>query len=146
MTITFRDFPAGSDDYSKALALREEILRKPLGLQWTQAELSKESECFHLGGFDGTRLVAVLLLQPLDDRVVKMRQVAVSGDLQQRGVGSKLIAYAEEFAHQHGYREITAHARATALEFYLRAGYSASGDEFLELTIPHRVVTKTLTT
>ena len=37
-----------------------------------------------------------------------------------------------------------AHARASAAEFYRRLGYSVSGDEFIEVTIPHRLVKKAL--
>ena len=35
-------------------------------------------------------------------------------------------------------------ARAIVLGFYLRLGYTASGEEFMETTIPHRLVTKAL--
>ncbi len=73
-----------------------------------------------------------------------MRQVAVSTALQGGSIGRQLIAFAEEFARQKGYGIMMAHARSTALGFYLRLGYTASGDEFMETTIPHRLVTKTL--
>ena len=36
------------------------------------------------------------------------------------------------------------YARATALDFYRRLGYAVSGEEFIEVTIPHRLVTKAL--
>ena len=128
----------------EAVRLREDILRKPIGLTITEEELTHDADCFHLGGFDDTQLKSVLLLQPLDERNVKMRQVAVLAALQRTGVGSQLIAFAEDFARQYGYRTMMAHARGTALGFYLRLGYTASGEEFMETTIPHRLVTKAL--
>ena len=142
--MTFRPFEPGTTEYEEALRLRETILRAPLGLALTKAELAQDPDCFHLGGFDGTRLIAVLLLLPLDGRTIKMRQVAVSRDSQRGGIGSQLIAFAEEYARQKGYRTMVAHARATALDFYRRIGYTASGEEFIEVTVPHRLVTKTL--
>ena len=144
MATTFRSFDVGTDDYRDALRLREIILRQPLGLTITAQDLAHEADCFHLGGFAGARLVAVLLLQPLDPRTVKMRQVAVAQGVQRSGVGAQLVAFAEQFARQKGYATLIAHARSTALGFYLRLGYAAEGDEFLETTIPHRLVTKAL--
>ncbi len=88
--------------------------------------------------------MAVLLLQPVDEQTLQMRQVAVRPASQGTGIGSQLIAFAEEFALQHGYRLMMAHARGTALGFYLWMGYTAEGEEFMEQTIPHRLVTKTL--
>ncbi len=144
MTTTFRSFAVGTAAYEEALRLREEILRKPLGLAITVQELTRDAGCFHLGGFEDERLVAVLLLQPLDASTVQMRQVAVSHNRQRSGVGTQLIAFAEQYARQKGYVTMVAHARATALGFYLHLGYTAVGEEFMETTIPHRLVTKTL--
>ncbi len=73
-----------------------------------------------------------------------MRQVAVSNVLQREGIGRQLITFAEDFARHKGYGNMIAHAWATTLGFYLRLGYTASGDEFMETTIPHRLVTKAL--
>ncbi len=142
--MTFRQFQLGTAAYKDALKLREDILRKPLGLALTDADLARDVGCFHLGGFDGTQLVAVLLLQPVDEYTVQMRQVAVSSTLQGGGIGRQLITFAEEFARHEGYGTMIAHARGTALRFYLRLGYTVSGDEFMETTIPHRLVTKAL--
>lgn len=142
--MTFRPFDVGTNEYVDALRLREDILRKPLGLALTKADLAHDVNLLHLGGFEGTQLLAVLLLQPVDERTVKMRQVAVSHRVQRSGVGSQLIAFAEAFARQEGFVTMIAHARVTALGFYLRLGYTASGEEFMETTIPHRLVTKVL--
>jgi GNAT superfamily N-acetyltransferase len=142
--MTTKQIEVGSTEYQEALRLRADVLRTPLGLSLTPDELVRDERCFHLGGFDGSRLGAVLLLQPLDEHTVQMRQVAVWPDQQGCGIGTQLIAFAEAFASEHGYRTIIAHARGTAVGFYLRLGYTAAGDEFLEQTIPHRLVTKNL--
>ncbi len=144
LSLTCRQFEVQTPAYAEALRLREEVLRKPLGLALTDAELALESRCFHLGAFAGSALNAVLLLQPLNDDTVKMRQVAVRQELQKRGAGSQLIAFAEEFARQRGYRTVVANARSTALGFYLQLGYSASGAEFIETSVPHQLVSKVL--
>ena len=115
-----------------------------LGLSLTDADLAGDPECFHLGSFDGSQTVAVLLLQPVDGRTLQMRQVAVLPAWQGTGIGSQLIAFAEGLARQHGYSTMVAHARGTAVGFYLRIGYTAVGEEFIEQTVAHQLVTKAL--
>ena len=115
-----------------------------MGLALTEGELADEPNCCHLGGFDGARLVAVLLLRPLDEQTVKMRQVAVHPEFQNLGLGSQIVAFAESFAKERGFTKMVAHARGTAVDFYRKAGYATVGGEFVEQTIPHRLVTKEL--
>ena len=142
--MTFREFNLGTTEYEQALQLREAVLRVPLGLALMHGELADEPNCRHLGGFEGERLVAVLLLRPLDEQTVKMRQVAVHPEFQNLGMGSQLVAYAERFAKERGFTKLVAHARETAVHFYRKAGYATVGGEFIEATIPHRLVTKEL--
>ena len=142
--MTFREFNLGTKEYEQALHLREAVLRVPLGLTLTDGELADEPNCCHLGGFDRERLVAVLLLRPLDEETVKMRQVAVHPEFQNLGMGSRLVAFAESFAKERGFTKMVAHARGTAVDFYRKAGYTAVGEDFLEQTIPHRLVAKEL--
>ena len=51
--MTFRAFATGTPEYAAALHLREEVLRRPLGLRLSEPDLAAESVCFHLGAFDG---------------------------------------------------------------------------------------------
>jgi acetolactate synthase-1/3 small subunit len=75
---------------------------------------------------------------------VKMRQVAVATERQSQGIGSVLVRYGEQFAVAHGYTTVVAHARESALSFYRKHGYRVEGELFLEVTIPHRAIRKTL--
>ena len=126
--------------------MRDEVLRVPLGLTWTAEELQSEGACTHLGCFLGERLVVCLVLQPLDAATVKMRQVAIAPDMQRRGVGSALVAFAEQVAAKAGYSRMTAHAREPAVPFYRKHGYAVEGDRFIEVTIPHYAIAKELGT
>ncbi len=142
--MTFAEFSPGTTAYAQARDLREAVLRAPLGLSLTGEDLADEANCWHLGGFDGERLIAVLLLRPLDGQTVKMRQVAVHPNFQNLGVGKRLVAFAEQIAGERGYERMVAHARETAVDFYRTAGYATDGETFIETTIPHRLVTKKL--
>ena len=134
----------GSREYAASLALREEVLRKPLGLMWTEAELAKEPASIHVGCFQGNELVGAVVLTPEDERTVGMRLVAVAPAYQGQGVGSALIVFAEEVARKRGYGMMMARARGTAVPFYRKHGYGVETDVFMQVGIPHQMVWKTL--
>lgn len=134
----------GSPAYRASVALREHVLRKPLGLTWEPGAFDGEETAFHLGCREDGRLVASLILKPLDATTVKMRQVAVANDRQGRGIGSALVNYAEAFAEARGFTRIIAHAREAALTFYRRLHYQVEGDRFLEVGLPHWFIQKQL--
>jgi GNAT superfamily N-acetyltransferase len=73
-----------------------------------------------------------------------MRQVAVQPARQGGGIGAGLVGFAEAWARERGFRKIVAHARGTAVDFYRRLNYTVEGEPFLECTIPHQLVSKTL--
>ena len=134
----------GSGEYEETVALRDEVLRKPLGLSYDPAELAGEKESFHLALREGNELVACLVLKPLDERCIKMRQLAVRESSQGKGCGRELVNYAESFVRELGYAEIVLHARETARGFYWKLGYVAEGDFFTEVGLPHLAMRKKL--
>ena len=93
---------------------------------------------------EGTELVACLVLKPLDERCIKMRQLAVGEIAQGKGFGRQLVNYAHSFAKDRGYAEIVLHARETARGFYEKLGYEAEGDSFTEVGLPHLAMRKKL--
>ena len=144
MNLVCRQFAFDSLSYKAGLDLRLEILRRPLGLSWTEADLRGEESSLHMGAFAEDHLVAVLILVPLESDTIKMRQVAVAAEVQGRGVGAQLVRFAEDVARSAGFRWMTAHARETAVSFYERLGYSVEGERFIEVSIPHFVIRKEL--
>ena len=74
-----------------------------------------------------------------------MRQVAVDEKLRGIGIGRKLVEFAEINALRLGATEMVLHSRVSAQSFYERLGYRAEGEVFIEVTIPHIKMTKTLT-
>jgi predicted GNAT family N-acyltransferase len=130
-----------------SLALRDRVLRKPLGLSYDPSELMAESSEWHLAAHQGSSLLAVMLLRKADagsSEVLKMRQVAVDEQVQGLGVGSRLLRFAEDFARDQGCCRIELHARKNAVPFYLKLGYEATGDWFQEVGIPHLAMFRNL--
>lgn len=137
-------FKYNTPEYCAALQLRYEILRQPLGLQFTEEELLKDINDYHLGLFDHTGIIACLSLTPLTAEKIKMRQVAVAIKEQNMGRGKLLALEAEKFAVTNGYKIMCCHARKTAVPFYLKLGYRVDGEEFTEVHIPHYFMQKFL--
>lgn len=129
--------------YEAELRLREEVLRKPLGMLLTP-DRSMEESSFHLLALDGETVAGVLLLTPLPDGGARLRQAAVRASFRGRGIGGRLVRLAEELAADTGITGIVLHARKEAEGFYERAGYVPEGDEFTEVGIPHRLMVKRL--
>ena len=135
----------GTPEYDESVALRFAILRKPLGLEYTPEQLSAEWSDTHLAAFDlQGKMVGILLLTPKNEQEVKMRQVAVAADQQGRGVGTALVAASEALAITLNFKQITLHARETAVPFYLHLGYQIVGERFEEVGIPHFGMEKVL--
>jgi predicted GNAT family N-acyltransferase len=125
-------------EFDEALAMRYEVLRKPLGLDYSVEQIAEEWDNIHIAAFDGSgRMTGYLNLTPVDENVVKMRQVAVAPAYQGKGIGKAMVAYSEIVAKQRNFKEIELHARKTAVPFYLSMNYELVGDEFEEVSIPH---------
>lgn len=134
----------GTPDYNDMVKLRDEILRKPLGLSFTQEELEKEKSNLMMAAYEDDKMLGCCMLVEEDPQTVRLRQMAVRNDLQGKGIGKALIQFAENLARDHGYQKICMHARKNALGFYEKMGYRVTGDEFEEITIPHYMMEKEL--
>ena len=134
----------GTKEYQLMVKLREDILRKPLGLSFDDAELEEEKNNLMIGAFeDGSILGCCMLVEENPDKV-KLRQMAVLNALQGKGIGRALMQFAENLARDHGYKVLTMHARKNAIGFYEKMGYKVRGAEFQEVSIPHYEMEKEL--
>ena len=128
-----------------ALKLRDQVLRKPLGMEFYPADIAQEYDSLHLACFSDTNeMIGILILKPISNDILKMRQVAVSPNCQGKGVGTFLAKSAEGIAKRSGYKQFVLHARDTAVSFYKKMNYHSIGDEFDEVGIPHYKMEKKL--
>jgi N-acetylglutamate synthase-like GNAT family acetyltransferase len=134
----------GSCDYQEMVKLRDRILRQPLGLTFSPEYLQQEINDVLIGCFDNDRILGCCILTPVDDTIIQLRQMAVDNDLQGKGTGSRILAFAEEQARSNGFSELMMHARKVAAPFYSRNGYAIRGDEFEEVGIVHYEMFKRL--
>lgn len=132
--------------YEQAKGLRNEVLRKPLGLRLSPEELILDEGREHIValGEEGTVLGSVSLYMQ-EPTLLRVKQMVVDPGQQGKGIGAKLMEAAEERGRELGAEEVILNARCTALDFYDKQGYGTQGDEFMEKGIPHRVMVKRMT-
>tara|TARA_R110002072_G_scaffold269868_2_gene429283 strand:- start:12392 stop:12973 length:582 start_codon:yes stop_codon:yes gene_type:complete len=141
--LRFASMDYGSDAYKQTLALRERVLRQPLGLSLWDENLTEESRQLHFGLLNTeSRPVACLVVVSLTGQAVKIRQMAVDPDYQGQGLGRKLMQRVEQWLMARGVKTATLHARTTAVGFYESLGYVQIGAEFAEVGIPHCKMTR----
>ncbi len=129
--------------YKAVLALREKVLRLPLGLELSALDTQDDENQFIIIATKENTLVACVLLQPFNT-TVKLRQMAVDSAFQKIGIGALLLMEAEKVALSKGFNDIILHARVHAMDFYKKAGYSTEGTVFNDLGIAHIKMKKTL--
>ncbi len=134
----------GSKEYQQMIDLRNDILRKPLSLTFSNAELDREQDDILIGAFEEEKMLGCCLLTKINDKSVRLRQMAVQNNLQGKGIGATMLNYAENIARDAGYKKMVMHARKSAMKFYEKLGYKINGKEFEEITIPHYVMEKDL--
>jgi GNAT superfamily N-acetyltransferase len=134
----------GTVEYRQMVKLRDDILRKPLGLGFTPEELENERDHMLIAAFEEDQMLGCCMLIEEQPSVIRLRQMAVLNDLQGKGIGRALMNFAENLARDRGFRIIRMHARVNAVGFYEKVGYKVKGDQFMEVTIPHYVMEKNL--
>ncbi|HIG83797.1 MAG TPA: GNAT family N-acetyltransferase [Verrucomicrobia bacterium] len=138
MDIHFLETQYGSVDYRISCNLRNELLRKPLGMSLFDQDLEEERDFIHLiGKNEEQELIAYLQFKKIEEDTLKMQQVVVAELAQGKGIGRKLILFSEQFAIMSGFSSIILHARENVIGFYERLDYVREGERFLEVTIPH---------
>src|SRR4029078_2400687 len=134
----------GTRDYKLMISLRYQLLRKPLGLSFTDDELEEEKNDILIGCFDDDKLEGCCLLKETTPDMLRLRQMAVVSGLQGKGIGKILLQFAENIARDRGYKKIIMHGRKTEVGFYENLGYKKRSGEFEEVPILHYVMEKEL--
>jgi predicted GNAT family N-acyltransferase len=142
--IEIRQIPFSTEDYQKSLQVRDVVLRKPLGMSIHNDNLEADKHSIHLGAFREKEMVGTIVLTPLPEGEMKMRQVAVLETERGKNIGAGMVREAEAIALSSGCSKMVLHARKVVREFYEKLGYHTVGSEFTEVGIPHFRMEKSL--
>jgi predicted GNAT family N-acyltransferase len=136
--------PFNSPNVLQVYQLRQDVLRKPLGLNLFDEDLLSEYQELFFVGSENHQIVSCLQLKKLENGVLKLRQMATDTKYQGKGFGKELVQFAERWSVENGYSSVELHARKVAQLFYEKLGYEKAGEEFLEVDIAHFKMTKSL--
>jgi len=134
----------GSEEYQLMVKLREDVLRKPLGLSFDAEELEKEKNEILIAAFDEEDIIGCCILTDIGMQKIRLRQMAVHDSVQGKGIGASIMSFAENIAKDKGYKFMVMHARDTAIGFYEKFGYKVKSDEFEEVGLSHHIMEKEL--
>lgn len=121
-----------------AKAIRTEVFvqeqKIPAEMEWDAADAG----CVHAVAYNrfGLPLATGRLLQHVPG-VAKIGRMAVSQAMRGSGVGRHVLDALMKAAKTRGDREAILHAQASAVNFYVRAGFAPRGPQFDEAGIPH---------
>ena len=133
-----------SDLYNKTLDLRNNHLRKPIGLTLSETDMQNEDKQLHFGVIIEEQLIACAVIKPVDTHIAKLRQMLVISAFQCAGVGRFLLQKIEHTIAQYDLDEIHVNARVSAKGFYHKLGYHEQGLPFAEVGIPHIMMIKSI--
>lgn len=128
-------------DYAAALpelrVVRETVFvqeqQVPLDLEWD----ALDPQCRHVLARDAQgNAIGTARLTPEH----KIGRMAVLREWRNAGVGAALLQALLRIARDEGWREVTLHAQAGAIDFYLRHGFEAVGARFMEAGIEHQAM------
>lgn len=119
-------------------------MRWPLGLEYSAEDIANEAPETTVVARREGKVIATMQLRAVSANLLKVRQVAVADEVQGQGVGREMNRYAEDWIHEQGFSDVVLHARAHVIPFYEKQGYAVEGEEFTEVGIPHRKMTKKL--
>lgn len=142
--IAIESVPYDSRAYQDACRLREEILRRPLGLTLSAEDIEGEDEQWHLVALAQTDVVGCVVLKPAGSGQVQLRQMAVSESYRGSGLGRRLLEASVTLARAEQASLITLNAREPAIGFYRKGGFEIYGEGFVWHGVPHRRMRKVL--
>lgn len=143
-TISIQKINSEHPYFSQVFALREKVLRIPLGLSLYNEDTSGDAEDDVFIAIENEKVIGCLMSKNKGRNLIKLRQMAVDEKWQGKGIGKLLMQTAEAFAIENGIQKIELHARENAIGFYERLGYSGYGETFTEVRIPHLAMEKLL--
>ncbi|MEQ1553512.1 MAG: GNAT family N-acetyltransferase [Ferruginibacter sp.] len=142
--MSIKQIDHGTAAYLKMVNLRDNVLRKPLGLTYSHDELVAEKDDILIVCTDDDDVIGCCILTQINNETVRLRQMAVPNNLHGKGIGASIMNFAEKLAKNKGYIYITMHARDNAIGFYEKCGYKIKGQQFTEVNLPHHEMEKVL--
>jgi predicted GNAT family N-acyltransferase len=122
-------------DFAAIRAIRTAVFIDEQGVDRTLEFDDRDPLCLHLLALEGAEPIGTARLDV--DYGGKIGRLAVLATHRRRGVGAALMAQLHALARARGLPRLWCHAQLSAVPFYERLGYTASGTVFVEADIDH---------
>lgn len=137
MDIVMKKIEYGSGEYQETIDLRDEVFRKPWGLDIKDDDLSPDKDMDIYGAYLDGELIGTVFLAEHEEGVARVRNVAIYEDYRGQGLGKYLMDFIEDIAREKGYKKSFLMGRTIVEDFYKRLGYKTIGEAYDYRTIPH---------
>jgi len=119
--------------------LRHRVLY-PIGTIYDMG-MPEDADGIHFGAFTDKQLVGVVsLFQKGTD--FQFRKFAIDAELQHQGFGRQLLQYITGYAIENGATRLWCNARTSATGFYLKTGFTETGEAFTRDGIDYLIMEK----
>ena len=122
--------------------LRQKVLYPEQKLY--EMEMDEDNDGLHFAAFKDNFIVAVISLFAKGDDY-QFRKFAVDENLQGMGIGTQVLDHVTAFAKTNSAKRLWCNARLSAIEFYLKAGFTHTGEFFTRHGFDYEILEKDLT-
>lgn len=121
--------------------LRRDVLY-PGRMLW-EMEMDEDEHGIHFGAFTDNKLIGVVSLFS-DGNNWQFRKLAVDADYQGKGYGKLLLNFITQYVKTEAATRLWCNARLTAIGFYLKSGFTSTGESFSKNGIDYKILEKHL--
>lgn len=137
MDITIKEIEYGSDAYEKSIDIRNEVFRKPWGLDIRDEDLTVDKDMQMFGAYLDGKMIGTMFLTKDNEKAARIKNVAILEEYQRKGLGKYLMEYGENLAKKQGFTKVNLMGRVSAEIFYNKIGYETISAPFDYHTIAH---------
>lgn len=121
--------------------LRNEVLYPDSKL--AEMGMDEDANGIHFGAFKDNKLIGVVsLFQNGTD--FQFRKFAIAPGYQGQGIGGQMLQYFTDFASSQGGTRLWCNARVTAISFYIKNGFTTTGNIFARNGFDYEILEKAL--
>lgn len=135
----YKQIEQSSIYYQEERELRNKVLLHPIGIPDYGWEMF-DSKSYHFIALKNNSVIGCVILYPLPESpgAAQLMQMAISSDMQNKGIGKGLMKILIKFAKSRKFEKIICHSRDKAIGFYKKQGFTVFGEPFTEVNILHR--------
>ena len=137
MNIVIKDIEYGTQEYERSIDIRNEVFRRPWGLDIREEDLTGDKDMSMYGGYLEDLMIATIFLTQDDTETGRIKSVAILEEYQKMGLGRYLMDHVEDIARKKGYTKVNLMGRVSVEGFYEKLGYKTISPPFDYHTIPH---------